>query len=106
MSDLVAPKAFDFGDLPDSLSQAEALWHLTALSYVYALGLGYLTLMDEPDPKAAYNLEKAAEFLERSVRRAYAGAGEAEFLIAMARKKAREGVEGQRKLQQEDACAG
>lgn len=42
---------FDFDDLPDSVSQAEALWHLTALSYVYALLMGYLTLLDQPDPK-------------------------------------------------------
>lgn len=54
--------------------------------------------MDQPDHKAAYNLEKASEFLERSVRRAY-GAGEAEFLLAMARKKAREGVQRQREAQ-------
>ena len=90
---------FDFGDLPDTLSQAEALWHLTALSYVYAIGIGYLTLMDEPDRKAAWNLEKAADYLERSVRRAY-GEGEAAFLLALARKKAKEGVDRQREAQE------
>jgi hypothetical protein len=94
---LVIP--FDFKDLPDTLSQAEALWHLTALSYVYALGLGYLTLMSPPDRKAAWNPEKAADYLERSVRLAYPQ-GEAEFLIALARQKAREGVAAQKVAQE------
>ena len=89
---------FDFEDLPDSVSQAEALWHLTALSYVYALGLGYLTLLDEPDTKAAWNLERAADYLERSVRRAYPGP-EGEFLLGLARQKGREGVERQKAAQ-------
>lgn len=89
---------FDFKDLPDALSQAEALWHLTALSYTYALGLGYLTLMSPPDRKAAWNPEKAADYLERSVRLAYPH-GEAEFLIALARQKAREGVVAQKAAQ-------
>lgn len=93
---------FDFEDLPDSISQAEALWHLTALSYVYALGLGYLTLLDQPDAKAAWNCERAADYLERSVRRAYPGP-EGEFLLALARRKAREGVDRQ-KAAQEAPC--
>ena len=100
MTPTVTP--FDFDDLPDTISQAEALWHLTALSYVYALGLGYLTLMDEPDRKAAWNLEKAADYIERSVRRAYPGP-EGEFLLALARKKGREGVDRQ-KTTQEAPC--
>ena len=90
---------FDFDDLPDSISQAEALWHLTALSYVYALGLGYLTMLDQPDAKAAWNCERAADYLERSVRRAYPGP-EGEFLLALARRKAREGVDRQRAAQE------
>ena len=85
---------FDFEDLPDLLSQAEALWHLTALSYSYAIGIGYLVLMNPPDKKAAYNIERSCEYLERSIRRAYSS-GEAEFLIALARKKAWEGVKAQ-----------
>lgn len=96
MTPAVTP--FDFDDLPDTISQAEALWHLTALSYVYALGLGYLTLLDLPDPKAAWNLERAADYLERSVRRAYPGP-EGEFLLALARKKGREGVDRQKAAQ-------
>ena len=97
MNPTVTP--FDFEDLPDSVSQAEALWHLTALSYVYALGLGYLTLLDQPDAKAAWNCERAADYLERSVRRAYPGP-EGEFLLALARKKGREGVDRQRAAQE------
>lgn len=93
-------RPFDLPDLPDSLSQAEAFWHLTALAYTYALGMGYLTLLDEPDRRAAYNAEKAAEFMERSVRRAYPGP-EGAFLLELARKKAREGVAAQRALQEE-----
>lgn len=95
-------KPFDFGDLPDALAQAEALWHLHALTYAYALGAGYLLLQDTPDHKAAWNLERACDYLERSVRRAYP-AGEGEFLIRLARQKAREGVARQKQLQtQED----
>ena len=102
MSEHPTVTPFDFGDLPDMLTQAEALWHLTALSYTYALHQGYLTLMDEPDRKAAWNIGKAAELLERSIRRAY-GAGQAAFLVALARQKAREGVERHRAAQ--DAAA-
>ena len=100
MTPTVTP--FDFDDLPDTISQAEALWHLTALSYAYALGLGYLTLLDQPDAKAAWNCERAADYLERSVRRAYPGP-EGEFLLALARWKAREGVDRQ-KATQEAPC--
>lgn len=100
MTPAVTP--FDFEDLPDTVSQAEALWHLTAISYVYALGIGYLTLLDQPDTKAAWNCERAADYLERSVRRAYPGP-EGEFLLALARRKAREGVDRQ-KAAQEAPC--
>ena len=62
------------------------------LAYAYALRDGYLTLMDEPDRKEAWNPEKAADYLERSVRRAYAPA-EAQYLINKAREPgARKGV--------------
>lgn len=90
---------FDFKDLPDSLAETQALWHLNGLSHAYALGMGYLLLTSPPDRKAAWNPEKAAEYLERSVRLAYPQ-GEAEFLIALARQKAREGIAAQKAVQE------
>lgn len=90
-----AIQPFDFGDLPDFFGQAEAFWLLTSLTYAYAIGIGYLQLMVPPDLKAAHNPDRAADFLERAVRHAYPGP-EGEFLIQLARKKAKEGVEAQR----------
>lgn len=88
--------AVDLGALDgDLFQQSEAVGMLSALANTLYVGAGYLTFMDPPDAKAAHNLERAAEFLVRAIRRAYPKA-EAEHLIQKAERAAADGILAQK----------
>ena len=93
------PTTFEFDELPDSLAQAEATWHMVALAHCFALEIAYLSLLDEPDSKAAWCVGKASDAVQKSIRRAYPE-GEAELLIRLSRKSAINGVKQQKEIQE------
>lgn len=86
-------KPFDFTDLPDKFAHAEALWLLMALAHTLAVAWGYTVI--QRDQTAAVMPLRAADCLERCIRRAYPES-EAQWLIALARAKAKEGLDRQR----------
>lgn len=88
----------EIGNLPDKVSEMEAYWHVIMLAHGMCMIRAYRELLN--DEKAAYNIVKACEFIERSVKRAYP-TREADILLKIAKEKADIGFQRQSAIERQ-----